>query len=203
MGRTAFESFRAMQNDRGLPPFAPFRSMEEWEHLQWLVTSGASQSKIDEYLKLKSIRAMGFSFHNKRSFLQFIDKLPQAPAWSCRSWSVEGNIMDKNGNPMTEDIELWQRDPVECIRDLLGNPAYNGHQGYAPYRVFRGLDQDGNGVNREYDEMWTGDWWYDTQVSCHDTHINTGSPRTQAQTSGRRHNLPSHSCVGQDTVVSV
>ncbi|KAI5890978.1 uncharacterized protein SCHCODRAFT_02580106 [Schizophyllum commune H4-8] len=136
-----------MQNDRGLPPFAPFRSMEEWEHLQWLVTSGASQSKIDEYLKLKSIRAMGFSFHNKRSFLQFIDRLPQAPAWSCRSWSVEGNITDKNGNPMTEDIELWQRDPVECIRDLLGNPAYNGHQGYAPYRVFRDLDQDGNGVN--------------------------------------------------------
>ncbi|KAL1674742.1 hypothetical protein EV122DRAFT_293228 [Schizophyllum commune] len=136
-----------MQSDRGLPPFAPFRSMAEWEHLQWLVTSGASQSKIDAYLKLQSIRAMGFSFHNKRSFLQFIDKLPQAPAWSCRSWTVEGNIKDKHGNFMTEDIELWQRDPVECIRDLLGNPAFKGHQAYAPYRVFRSLDRNGNGVN--------------------------------------------------------
>lgn len=60
----------------------------------------------------------------------------------------------------TEDLELWKRDPVECIKELIGNPAFQEHLSYVPERVY----SDEAGLNRIYDEMWTADWWYDTQV---------------------------------------
>ncbi|KAI5895357.1 uncharacterized protein SCHCODRAFT_02665716 [Schizophyllum commune H4-8] len=166
--RTPFESLRDAQIKHGLPPYAPFRSMDEWEHLRWLVTSGASQSKIDQYLKLNSIRAIGLPFHNKDGLFKFVDTLPQAPAWSCRRWIVPGNVLGPDGQPLTEEIELWLRDPVECIQELLSNPAFEGKQAYAPCQIFSSLDKEGNGVNREYDEMWTGTWWWEIQNKLKD-----------------------------------
>lgn len=64
---------------------------------------------------------------------------------------------------MVEEVELWSRDPIECIRELLGNPAFKDCMRYAPERVF----EDKEGEVRVFDEMWTADWWWDTQV-CHE-----------------------------------
>jgi hypothetical protein len=61
---------------------------------------------------------------------------------------------------MTERHELWRRDPVECIRELIGNPAFKDYISYIPDMVY--LDAEGN--VRIYDEMWTGDWWWKIQV---------------------------------------
>lgn len=69
--------------------------------------------------------------------------------------------MGPDGALMTEDLELWKRDPVECIKELMGNPAFKDQMAYVPERVYA----DSAGSNRIYDEMWTADWWYDTQVS--------------------------------------
>ncbi|KAI0683325.1 hypothetical protein BC835DRAFT_1423408 [Cytidiella melzeri] len=57
-------------------------------------------------------------------------------------------------------LELWRRDPVECIRELIGNPAYKEFLAYAPEHVFTSAD----GNERIYDETWTGDWWWETQA---------------------------------------
>lgn len=40
----------------GKAPWAPFESEEEWALAKWLMTSGTSQTKIDEFLKLKTVR---------------------------------------------------------------------------------------------------------------------------------------------------
>ena len=61
----------------------------------------------------------------------------------------------------SEELELWMRDPVACIQELIGNPAFNGSMAYAPEKVY--VDQEGR--ERRYDEMWSGDWWWKTQVS--------------------------------------
>ena len=74
---------------------------------------------------------------------------------------TEGDLLDENGEPMIEDNELWVRDPVDCIRELIGNPAFRDHMAYACQKVFA----DKEGKNRIFDEMWTGDWWWKTQVS--------------------------------------
>jgi hypothetical protein len=60
-----------------------------------------------------------------------------------------------------EEVELWRRDPVECIRELMGNPTFKSLMAYAPERVY----DDIQGKVRIFDQTWTGDWWWDTQVS--------------------------------------
>ena len=69
--------------------------------------------------------------------------------------------MDANGDNRFETLELWHRDPIECIVELFGNPYFRGKQQYAPRQVFRNKDR----TNREFGEMWTADWWWKTQVS--------------------------------------
>ena len=59
-----------------------------------------------------------------------------------------------------EKLELWRRDPVDCVRELLGNPALKNHMKYAPERLY----EDVEGKSRVFDEMWTANWWWDTQV---------------------------------------
>ena len=65
---------------------------------------------------------------------------------------------------MHEQLELWHRDPIECVKGLIGNPAFKDFISYVPERVY--LDKEGK--VRVFDEMWTGNWWWDTQVrfSC-------------------------------------
>jgi hypothetical protein len=53
------------------------------------------------------------------------------------------------------------RDPVECIKDLIGNPLFKEHMVYAPSQAY----QDEAGSQRLIDDMWTADWWWDKQVS--------------------------------------
>lgn len=55
-----------------------------------------------------------------------------------------GNLLTDDGEPVPpERLELWRRDPQKLFTDEEGN-------------------------NRVFDEMWNGDWWWNTQVeSCH------------------------------------
>lgn len=62
---------------------------------------------------------------------------------------------------MKEEGELWLRDPVEVVQDLLGRPSLRNATTYSPVQAYTGEDRH----TRIYDEMWTGDWWYETQVS--------------------------------------
>ncbi|KAG2756756.1 hypothetical protein P692DRAFT_20714920 [Suillus brevipes Sb2] len=62
------------------------------------------------------------SFHNNQSFLKKVDELPHGAAWSCKK--IQGNRMDEKGKPLHEDVELWMRNPVECIKDLIRNPLF-------------------------------------------------------------------------------
>ena len=59
-----------------------------------------------------------------------------------------------------EKLELWRRNPIEVVKELMGNEALRDALQYAPERAYT----DREGTNRVYDEMWTADWWWDTQV---------------------------------------
>ena len=100
------------------------------------------------------------SFHNMQSLLQLIDALPRAATWSCEVMEVQGDELGDDGEPHVERLELWKRDPIDCIQELIGNPAFKSNMKYAPYRVYETQD----GENRCWDEMATGEWWWDMQV---------------------------------------
>jgi hypothetical protein len=89
-----------------------------------------------------------------------IDELPSGPEWHCEGFELEGNRLDKKGKPMVEKLELWRRDPVAVIRELLGNPLFAEHFMAAPEKVF----SDANMEEPMIDETWTADWWWKLQV---------------------------------------
>jgi hypothetical protein len=93
---------------------------------------------------------------------------------------VEGDRTGEDGKKMFEELELWRRNPVECIQELLGNPALDGDIAYAPVQCFT----DKDGTNRVIDEGWTADWWWKTQVrACYGKHgiCRTYIPRAKFQ----------------------
>jgi len=77
-----------------------------------------------------------------------------------------GNQLNEDGELMPpEKLELWRRDPVECVKELMGNPMLKDSLKYVPEWHF--LDKEG--VNHVFNEMWTADWWWDTQVNLFST----------------------------------
>lgn len=106
------------------------------------------------------IKDTELSFATKDELYNCVDGLPGGVGWHCQEIVQEGDLKDANGKPLTEKLEVWYRDPVECIKELLGNPMFKQHMAYAPTRIYR----DPNGNIRQIDEMWTGDWWWKLQV---------------------------------------
>lgn len=73
---------------------------------------------------------------------------------------MTGDRVGPTNTPMEEELELWRRDPVECVQELIGNPAFLESMSFAPETVY----EDEGGKTRVFDEMWTGDWWWEMQV---------------------------------------
>ncbi|KAF8798866.1 hypothetical protein BYT27DRAFT_7032834, partial [Phlegmacium glaucopus] len=155
-GQTKFEILKEKQEAANEPPWAPFESREEWELASWLMKN-VGQKSTDEYLKLPIIHNQkNLSFHNNYSFLKKVDQLPTGPSWHCEIIDVVGDKLGNDRKEMHEKVELWRRDPVDCVMELLGNPAFKEFISYTPERVF----SDNAGKERIFDEMWTADWWW-------------------------------------------
>ncbi|KAF7310204.1 hypothetical protein MIND_00394000 [Mycena indigotica] len=160
--QTAFERLRDKLKHRGESKYSPFVDDEEWELAEWL-TRRVNQTATDEFMNLKSTQKQKFSFHNNRSFLQKVDSLPTGPDWTCHVVTITGDRVDENGEKMKEEAELWIRNPVDCIREIIGNPALKNHTAYAPERVYS--TNPASEDDRVIDESWTADEWYNLQVS--------------------------------------
>ena len=63
-------------------------------------------------------------FKNKRAFYRCIDTLPRGAKWPCEPFEITGDERDENGELHREVLHLWKQNPVECIRELIGNPAF-------------------------------------------------------------------------------
>ena len=101
------------------------------------------------------------SFHNSRALLSKVDSLPTGPEWEVIELLVKGKGVNGNGEIVTENVELWRRDPVECVRELFSNPAFKNSIHYEPQKVYT----DESKTERVFGEMWMGQWWWETQVS--------------------------------------
>ncbi|KAF9040173.1 hypothetical protein BDZ89DRAFT_1100216 [Hymenopellis radicata] len=164
--KTSFEELREQQQEYNQPPWCPFESIEEWNLLRWLVTSGASQAKIDEFLKLAKVSRsdLKLRFKSQKTLFTYIKGLPQGPGWTCTPLEVKGDVVDGNGEVMKEILEVWHRDPVEVIKELVNTPNFKDHMRWSAERVFR----DRDGTEREFSEMNTADWWWKIQSELPD-----------------------------------
>ncbi|KAF9071487.1 hypothetical protein BDP27DRAFT_1361830 [Rhodocollybia butyracea] len=174
-GINAFQRFKAEKEGRSEEMWAPYKSREEWQLARWLMLSGITQSNIDSFAKLPIIREnVDPSFKDKHTFFRMIDELPKVRGgWTCRELEVVGNIMQKGLDgedvPMKEGLELWMRNPIDCVKELMEDPRFKDHMRYAPEKMFTSEDTN----IRAIDEMWTADWWWETQVCINLWHIIT------------------------------
>lgn len=120
------------------------------------------------------------TYKSTHTFMKAIDQLPTGPEWQCELVQVHGDAEGPNeagdaNEGEVEELELWLRHPVACVRELLGNAPFKNEMAYAPEKVY----SDSHTGTRRYDEMWTGDWWWKTQVSTCETacqqHALTGN----------------------------
>ncbi|KAI0261681.1 hypothetical protein BC834DRAFT_925468 [Gloeopeniophorella convolvens] len=155
-----FERLRREQDGLDAPIWHPFTSLHEWQFARW-ITKNLGQSQTDSLLKLPLFKEhYDLSFHNSYLLMKRIDQLPTGPDWTCELVHIKGDCVDETGKLMAGDAELWMRDPLECIRELMSNPAFRDVICYAPERAYA----DEEGKERLYDEMWTADWWWNTQL---------------------------------------
>jgi len=104
---------------------------------------------------------LNLSFQSKHTFMKAIDDLPQSTEWSLKIVKVEGDILGADRKPLTEEVELWMHNPLDCIRKLMANLSFADAIAFEPQKVF----DDEAGWERRFDEMWMGDWWWEVQVS--------------------------------------
>ncbi|KZV89152.1 hypothetical protein EXIGLDRAFT_618514, partial [Exidia glandulosa HHB12029] len=127
-----------------MPPQFPFAGSADWSLAKYLMTSGLSKGKIDEYLKTEWTKQHTPSFNTADELYNRIESLPGGPSWKA----VEITLPEAPNEPQT----LYYRDPVECLQFLAGNPALRGHMTFEAYETFT----DAGMKEQVYSEIMTG-----------------------------------------------
>ena len=96
---------------------------------------------------------LGLSFHNMDSLKKKIEQLPKLGEWQEQTLVL---VED----PSVEH-KIHYCNPLELIQGLWSNPTYVDNMVFAPRKAWSCHKRN----SRLYNEMWTGDWWWNTQVS--------------------------------------
>ncbi|KIJ34379.1 hypothetical protein M422DRAFT_101524, partial [Sphaerobolus stellatus SS14] len=137
--KTRWENMRDERVSGNKDRWGGFGSEEVWELARWLMKSGLSQTEIDNYLKLKIVSSASFTYYlGKYKFMKLIDELPTSdvPGFVCETIKIEGSIVGADGVRQYEYVDLWKRDPVECVKEIIGNPSLRENMCYTPAKIF-------------------------------------------------------------------
>ncbi|CAE6472817.1 unnamed protein product [Rhizoctonia solani] len=147
----------------GQSPAQPFTDWLEFEFVKWMIERDISQGSREILLKLPIIASRAqLSFGSNYKLNKLLDELPLAgPKWDVKAVTITGDKIGPDNEPIVEKAELWYRDILGVIRELLGNHIYGMDLVFAPRQEF----EDTEKTQRVYDEMWTGDWWLRLQTS--------------------------------------
>lgn len=92
---------------------------------------------------------LGLSYRTVNELNSLIDGLPGRPSFECRDICF--------GN---ETYQFHFRDVLQCIRAIYGDPRFAQDLVFAPERHY----EDHERTRRVFSDMYTGDWWWSTQV---------------------------------------
>ncbi|KAI6033739.1 hypothetical protein BKA83DRAFT_4044339, partial [Pisolithus microcarpus] len=129
--------------------YYPFANLGDWEMANFLLQSNLSMREIDSYL---SLSMMLLSFWTAKELCRHIEDLPKGPHWKI-------HIVPTH-HPTTSPIELYWRDPLECIEALFNHPFYAGKMDYSPFHVFTAVGR----IMRVYSEWMSSDGAWELQV---------------------------------------
>ncbi|KIJ12071.1 hypothetical protein PAXINDRAFT_15099 [Paxillus involutus ATCC 200175] len=126
-------------------PYYPFASHNDWQMANYLLQSGLSMAKINEYFKLNLVQSLPLSFHMAKELRNRAELLPPGPHWKYRIVAM--------AHPMKNPAVLYYRDSLECVELLLNHPYYTSHINYTLFCLFTTAER----IVREYAEWMSGD----------------------------------------------
>ncbi|KAI9511703.1 hypothetical protein F5148DRAFT_974775 [Russula earlei] len=133
----------------GLPPWAPFEDMDEWELVNWLINQ-VNKTGTDEFLKLGlvsptthlTMKCFQLVYKSAYSFFKKIDTLLAGSLWHTETFSFTEDLLDENGEPTQDHFELWYQNSLQCVEELISNPMFEKYISYVPERIYE--DSTGN-----------------------------------------------------------
>jgi hypothetical protein len=178
--KNRWDEYKKQMHFNSTNPFAPWKSLEEFQLVEWLVLSKISQGSIDLFLQLpivsalrpracnaklicRQISSLSLSFKNAKRLIEIIEKqLPQGPCWKSTLVTL--------ADAPTEPQEFYHRDIIDCVKFLFQDPGFAEDMLYKATALYEpGEDQDEapdtcEGLNRLYGEMNTGDLWVEEEA---------------------------------------
>jgi hypothetical protein len=152
-------------------PYAPFTSKIDWEFARWAKLRGAGSTAVSELMGIEGVSVMfplfdshtqlplyqqvhdklGLSYKNSIELNRIIDSLPAG-----RPKFIRDEVLVAG-----ETFDIYHRDILECIKALYSDPEFTPHLVFKPERHYTDQDE----TIRMYGDMYTGKWWWSTQVS--------------------------------------
>ena len=143
--------------------YHPFMSAVDFKFARRLWRRNLTMGAIDDLVGEETDDSdAGFwqqklSFTTSKGWREQIFRIPYGIAgdhWESRSFTVNSKIIDKERNTYS----FRYRSVLDVICFLLGHPPFAPNLSYAPIRLLNKDDA------RVYNEMHTGDWWWETQL---------------------------------------
>ncbi|KIJ11303.1 hypothetical protein PAXINDRAFT_15770 [Paxillus involutus ATCC 200175] len=126
-------------------PHYPFASHNDWQMANYLLQSGLSMAKIDEYFKLNLVQSLPLSFHTAKELRNCAELLPPGPHWKYRIVAM--------AHPTKNLAVLYYRDSLECVELLFNHPYYTSHINYTPFCLLTTAER----IVREYAKWMSSD----------------------------------------------
>ena len=132
--------------------FGPFAQESDWDLARWATLENVSDNAVSRLLEIEALHA-GLSLRSARDINKKIDLLPSPAKFQHVALSV---------NEVTDSFDLYWRDPLEVIGDLLADPSFADVVTFTPERRYTTASRR----SRLFNEMHTGEWWWRMQVGA-------------------------------------
>jgi hypothetical protein len=138
-------------------PYWPFENPGQWDLAYvCLYPERLSKRRIQGIVVNKYNRSLhGRGFKNFRDFERRV-KLLASKGVQFKVYVFGRSIKAPGWAPTS--IEVWMRDTLEVVKQLVGNVKWADVMKWAPEEVFNGNNE------RIFSELWTGNWWKRMQV---------------------------------------
>jgi hypothetical protein len=124
-----------------------------------------SSKQIDTLLDLWAMTLIKHNdappFANHKDMFAAIDVTPLGNVpWQSFTMSYSGIKPQDNVPPwMTAQYNVWYRDPLELVRNMLTNPNFDGEIEFSPYHDYTTDNK------RYWKNLMSGDWAWNQAVS--------------------------------------
>ncbi|KAG2103742.1 uncharacterized protein F5147DRAFT_808719 [Suillus discolor] len=124
--------------------YYPFASLQDWELGSFLLHSSLSMAATDEFLGLKLVKGLPFSFCTAKDLRGRAELLPPVPKWQYRVISTT--------HPTKQPVHFYWRDPLDCIKALFNHPLFAKELDLTPTHVYDTVER----TMQIYSEWMTG-----------------------------------------------